>query len=87
MILAFKVYLRVGEMVPRSGSMICGCLSWGDVLLSGDLITISFQQFKHSAQQGPQSLQIIGEGIPGTAIYPAFYPLFASPLWFTNVTF
>ena len=71
MVLAFKAYLRVGEMVPRSRSMVRGCLSLGDVLLSGDLITISFRRFKHSAQQGPQSLQVTGEGIPGTEIYPA----------------
>ena len=46
MVLAFKAYLRVGEMVPRSRCMVRGCLSLGDVLLSGDLITISFQRFK-----------------------------------------
>ena len=78
--------------------MVRGCLSLGDVLLSGDLITISFQRFKHSAQQGPQSLQVTGEGIPGTEIYlPSFLrefllvmgavpaPLFAYPD--SNVTF
>ena len=71
MVLAFKAYLRVGEMVPRSRCMVRGCLSLGDVLLSGDLIAISFRRFKHSAQQGPLSLQVTGEGIPGTELYPA----------------
>ena len=50
MVLAFKAYLQVWEMVPRSRCMVRGCWSLGDVLLSGDLIAISFRRFKHSAQ-------------------------------------
>lgn len=73
MVLAFKAYLRIGEMVPRSRSMVQGCLRVGDVLLSGDLVTISFRRFKHSALQGPQSLQVKGESLPGTAIYLASF--------------
>ena len=60
MVLAFKAYLRVGEMVPRSRSMMQRCLQVDDMLISGDLITLSFKRFKHSGRQGPQSLQVGG---------------------------
>ena len=73
MVLAFKAYLRIGEMVPRSRSMVHTCLNLHDVLLSGDLITISFRQFKCSAIQGPQSLQIQGACSPGSSIYVAAF--------------
>ena len=36
MVLAFKAYLRIGEMVPRSRGTIRGCLHMDDVLLSGE---------------------------------------------------
>ena len=65
--------LRIGEMVPRSGSMVRGCLHVDDVLLSGDLITLSFRRFKHSSIQGPQSLQIQGACSPGSSIYVAAF--------------
>ena len=45
----------------------------GDVLLSGDLITVYFRRFKHSAKQGPQSLQVKGGCITGTLISPAAF--------------
>ena len=73
MVLAFRAYLRVGEMVPRSRLAIGNCLQLGDVLLSGDLITVSFRRFKHSAKQGPQSLQVRGGCITGTLISPAAF--------------
>ena len=73
MVLAFKAYLWIGEMVPRSRGTIRGCLHMDDVLLSGELITISFRNFKHSARQSPQSLQVRGKCIQGTIIHPAFY--------------
>ncbi|RLJ22740.1 hypothetical protein DJ031_00315 [bacterium endosymbiont of Escarpia laminata] len=92
MVLAFKAYLRIGEMVPRARNMVHGCLHMGDVLLSGELIMLSFRRFKHSARQGPQSLQVRGECIHGSAIHPAAFlrefqqargalpgPLFAHP--------
>ena len=69
MVLAFKAYLRVGEIVPRSRSQVQGCLHMGDILLSGDLVSISFCRFKHSARHGPQSLQVRGDCIPGSLIY------------------
>ena len=69
MVLAFKAYLRVGEMVPRSRSQVQGCLHMGDILLSGDLLSISFHGFKHSARHGPQSLQVRGDCIAGSPIY------------------
>ena len=62
MVLAFKAYLQIGEMVPLSRGTIRGCLHL-DVLLSGELIIISFRRFKHSARQSPQSdAQIRAEG-------------------------
>ena len=73
MVLAFKAYLRIGEMVPRSRRTIRGCLYMDDVLLSGEMITISFRRFKHSERQGPQSLQVRGECIHGTIIHPATF--------------
>ena len=73
MVLAFKAYLRVGEMVPRSRNMVQGCLHMGDVLLSGDIISLSFRRFKHSTRHGPQSLHVKGECIPGSLIYPASF--------------
>ena len=73
MVLAFKAYLRIGEMVPRSRSMVRGCLHVDDVLISGDLITLSFRRFKHSSIQGPQSLQIQGACSPGSSIYVAAF--------------
>ena len=58
MVLAFRAYLRVGEMVPRSTRMLQGCLQLSNLSLHGDMITLSFRHFKHSTKQGPQSLQI-----------------------------
>ena len=58
MVIAFRAYLRVGEMVPRSRNMVQGCLHVEDVMLTGDLINVSFCRFKHGTQQGPQSLQV-----------------------------
>ena len=73
MVLAFKAYLRIGEMVTRSRGTIRGCLHMDDVLLPGEMITISFRRFKHSARQGPQSLQVRGECIQGTIIQPTSF--------------
>ena len=71
MVLAFRAYLRVGEMVPRSSRLGQGCLHFRDVALNGDLITISFRHFKHSGKQGPQSLHVDGQCVLGTSIHPA----------------
>ena len=60
-------------MVPRSRGTIRGCLYMDDVLIYGELITISFRRFKHSARQGPQSLQVRDECIQGTIIHPASF--------------
>ena len=54
-------------------SMVRGCLYLDNVLLSGDLITISSCRCKHSAIQGPQSLQIQGACSPGSSIYVAAF--------------
>ena len=37
MVLAFRAYLRVGEMVPRSTRMLHGCLLLSDLSLHGDI--------------------------------------------------
>ena len=71
MVLAFKAYLRVGEMVPRSKGVVSGCLHVSDVFLSGDLMSVSFRRFKHSTAQGPQFILVRGECIEGSPIYPA----------------
>ena len=68
MVLAFKAYLRVGEMVP--GSARTG-LQRQDISLNGDLISVSFRHFKHSRKHGSQSLQIPGGVIPASLISPA----------------
>ena len=73
MVLAFRAYLRVGEMVPQSRLAMGNCLQLDDVLLSGDLITVSFRRIKHSAKQGPQSLQVKGGCITGTLISQATF--------------
>ena len=73
MVLAFKAYLRVGEMVPRSKSAVSGCLHVADVFLSGDLMSVSFRRFKHSITQGPQFILVKGECIDGSPIYPACF--------------
>ncbi|MEG7522171.1 MAG: hypothetical protein M3H12_03610, partial [Chromatiales bacterium] len=71
MVLAFKAYLRVGEMVPGSARTSQNCLQRQDVTVTGELISVSFRHFKHSGRRGSQSLQIDGGVVPGTSIYPA----------------
>ena len=73
MVLAFRAYLRVGEMVPRSRSTTQGCLQLGDVYIASDLINVSFHHFKHSASQGPQCLQVRCDCLQGSLIYPAAF--------------
>ena len=63
MVLAFKVYLREGEMVPRSKGAVSGCLHVTDVFLSGDLMSVSFRRFKHNTTQRPQVILVKGECI------------------------
>ena len=72
MVLAFRAYLRVGEMVPRSE--IAGaenCLHFEDIKVEGDAISVQFRSFKHSGRQGPQILQVDGAPFVDTPIYPA----------------
>ena len=57
MVLAFRAYLRVGEMVPRSKNSTQTCLHIHDIVMAGESITLSFRRFKHSGKQGPQSVQ------------------------------
>ena len=71
MVTAFRAYLRVGEMVPRSKNRLQGCLMIGDVVIAGDLINLSFRHFKRSSQQGPRSLQVRDECLQGSDIHPA----------------
>ena len=49
------------------------CLHLDDVLLSGDLITISFRHFKHTALKGRQSLHIEGACSLWSSIYVAAF--------------
>ena len=71
MILAFKAYLRVGEMVPGSARSVQNCLQRHDVTIDGTLISVFFRHFKHSSKQGSQSLHIHGGLIPSSNISPA----------------
>ena len=73
MVLAFRVYLRVGEIVPRSRSTMQGCLQLGAVFITSDLIIVSLHHFKHSASQGPQCLQVRGDCLQESLIYPAAF--------------
>ena len=66
MVLAFKAYLRGGEMVPRSKGVVSGCLHVSDVFLSGDLMSVSFRRFKHSTAQGPQFILVKSECTEGS---------------------
>ena len=65
MVLAFRAYLRVDEMVPRSNNVVQRCIFFRVVTLNGDLITVSFRQCKHSGRQGLQSLQVNGQCVIG----------------------
>ena len=38
MVTAFRAYLRVGEMAPRSKNRLQGCLLIGDVVIAGDIL-------------------------------------------------
>ena len=71
MVLAFKAYLSVGEMVPVSARTGQNCLQRQDITLNGDVISFSFRHFKHSGKHGSQSLQIPGGVIPASPISPA----------------
>ena len=73
MVLAFKAYPRVGEMVPRPKHSTQGCLHIDDagLAVAGEMITISFKRFKHIAKQGPQIVHVRGEKIGETSIHPA----------------
>ena len=73
MVIAFKAYIRVCEMVPRTNGMSQNCLQFKDVTIPDTIITVSFKHFKHSGRRGGglQSLQINGAGTPDTSISSA----------------
>ena len=66
MVLAFKAYLRVGEMVPRNKSIRIGCLQINDILITEDCMIIHFKHFKHSGKHGAQTLNVRTGCIEGT---------------------
>ena len=68
MVLAFKAYLRVGEMVPRCLSSGLGCLQLGDVFSTDSTLTVCFRKFKHSSKHGPQTLTLKNATVDGTCI-------------------
>ena len=55
MVLAFKVYLRVGVMVPRTKGISQNYLQCNDVTIHDTIITVSSRHFNHRGRQGPQS--------------------------------
>ena len=61
MVLAFRAYLRVGQMAPRSNDDTKGCLKLGDVSVSSGIITIQFKNFINIAL-GPKCL-IYGQDV------------------------
>ena len=80
MVLALRAYLRACDMVPDPAAYVVqGCFHFREVTLNGDMLTFSFRQFKHIGRQGPKHigrqgpkyLQVNGQRIPGTSIYPA----------------
>ena len=73
MTLAFVAYLRIGEMVPKCYKDIHTCLKMGDVTISRNIISIIFRHFKHSNKHGPQVLNVSGNRIPRTEIYPEIF--------------
>ena len=70
MVLAFKAYLRVGEMVPRIKGNFQGCLLYCDITVTADTVIILFRHFKHSDKHGPQTITIRGRNIENTDIQP-----------------
>ena len=70
MVLAFKAYLRVGEMVPRIKGNFQGCLLYCDITVTADTVIILFRHFKHSDKHGPQTITIRGRTIENTDIQP-----------------
>ena len=70
MVLAFKAYLRVGEMVPRIKGNFQGCLLYCDITVAADTVIILFRHFKHSDKHGPQTITIRGRNIENTDIQP-----------------
>lgn len=68
MTIAFKAFLRVGEMVPQSLSRGAqNCLQVSDLTIESSSIIVRFNRFKHSGCQGPQSLTVDGS-IPQSPI-------------------
>ena len=61
-VLVFKAYLRVGEMVPWTNGISQNYLQFNDVSIHDTIITVSFRHFKHSGShyrlmvQGHQTL-------------------------------
>ena len=60
LVLTFKAYLTVGEMVPPTNGMTQNWLQFDDVTMHDTMITVSFRHLKHSGRRGPQSLQFHG---------------------------
>ena len=68
MVLAFKAYLRIGEMVPRMKGEYHKCLQVGDITIVEGNIVVHFKQFKHSSKQGAQTLQVKYDLVENTNI-------------------
>ena len=68
MVLAFKAYLRIGEMVPCMKGEYHKCLQLGDITIVEGNIVVHFKQFKHSSKQGAQTLQVKHDLVENTNI-------------------
>ena len=70
MVLAFKAFLRVGEMASRCKSNSKHCLQYSNIIIASGTIVVYFKRFKHSTSHGPHTLTIKGNLIDGTHINP-----------------
>lgn len=61
MVLAFRAYLRIGEIFPKSrNEAFENCLQLRDVALNATEIIVTFRRFKHSGPRGSQVLRVDG---------------------------
>ncbi len=62
MILAFRGYFRIGELLPRCKSGVERVVQLNDITLGAESLQVVVRVFKHSTSQGPQVLHIMFQG-------------------------
>ncbi len=58
MVLAFKGFFRIGELLPRLQNAGSSVVQFADVLLIQDRATVTVRKFKHSSSKGPQVVHV-----------------------------